>query len=250
MGPYRFISLLCALWITLALPLPAAPNTVPAGVDQLLVAIAKDWDSDRALLWAFERRGNDWTPALGKAKPVMLGHAGLAWGLGVIPAPGGAKLKVEGDGRTPAGLFRIGKIYGYPRRLPRGSRYPYHQIGPRDAWIDDPANPFYNQHFVAKPGQKPDWFESQRMRLGDPAYTYRVEVRHNADPPKPGFGSAIFFHYRRGPNTASAGCTTMKQEDLHDVIRWLRASKNPHYVILPQSEYDRLQSAWKLPLFR
>jgi L,D-peptidoglycan transpeptidase YkuD (ErfK/YbiS/YcfS/YnhG family) len=85
------------------------------------------------------------------------------------------------------------------------------------------------------------------MKLNDPAFRWRVEIRHNADPPVPGAGSAIFFHIRRGPDRHTAGCTTMTETDLVALIRWLRADRKPHYVLLPWAEYQRRQPQWKLP---
>ena len=242
--------LLICIGLLLGLTSAKSADSIPGNVDQLLVAIAKDWESDKAFLWCFDRNRDGWDSAFSEPIPVLLGRTGLAWGRGALPNPGGGLQKREGDRRTPAGFFAIGKIYGYPEALPGGSRFPYRQVGRYDAWIDDPKNPYYNQHYVATPGRIPDWFESQRMRLGDYAYKYKIEVRHNSDPPVPGNGSAIFFHIRRGPDRPSAGCTTMAEADLMRVIAWLRADKNPHYVVLPKAEYDRLQSAWELPLFR
>lgn len=126
-------------------------------------------------------------------------RAGLGEGSG---AGQGARRPGETGGRrrTPAGLFKVGKIYGEAARLPGGGSYPYRRIGRWDAWVDDLKNPYYNQHYVAKPGRVPPWFESQRMRLGDAAYEFLIEIRHNADPPVPGYGSAIF-------STSGAGRT-------------------------------------------
>jgi len=155
--------------------------------------------------------------------------------------------KVEKDGRAPAGVFRVGKIYTDDAALPAGADYPFHTVGKGDAWVDDPAHPRYNQHVVVDPAQAPPWFEKQRMRLGDFAYRWRVEIRHNADPPVAGAGSAIFFHIRRGASRPSAGCTTMAEADLLTLIRWLRAPAQPHYALLPRAEYLARWEAWGLP---
>jgi len=225
---------------------------VPGDTRQLLVGLAKDWDSQKALLWAFDRDpGGNWRLAFDAPIPVLLGKGGLAWGRGLAPATPETNLaKVEGDRRTPAGIFRIGRIYGYGKALPGGNPYPYHQVGPWDAWVDDVKNPHYNRHYVAKPGNVPSWFESQRMRHGDAAYEYLVEIRHNADPPVPGYGSAIFFHIRRGEDRPSHGCTVMAKSDLLRVMAWLRAEAKPVYAVLPKAEYDRHRDSWGLPVFR
>ncbi|MFT5466063.1 MAG: L,D-peptidoglycan transpeptidase YkuD (ErfK/YbiS/YcfS/YnhG family) [Verrucomicrobiales bacterium] len=225
---------------------------LPEDVGQLIVGIAKTWDSDRARIWCFNRENGTWKSAFQDPVDVLLGRTGLAWGRGALAIPGveSGPFKKEGDRKTPAGVFAIGKMFGYPSQLPAGSKFSYRQVGKYDAWIDDPKNPLYNQHYVAKPGTEPSWFQSQRMRLGDTAYKYKIEVRHNNDPAAPGGGSAIFFHIRRGPDRPTAGCTTMAEPDLTRVMTWLREKDKPHYVILPKAEYDRLQPILGLPEFR
>ena len=236
----------------LLLPLMAcgAPSTgvLDPQVRQLLVGIAPDWDATKGHLQRFERAQNGrWEP-VGGAVPVLFGGAGLAWGRGVRGQDEPGLQKREKDKRAPAGIFKIGKVYGYEPALPRGSAgYPYHQVSPWDAWVDDPALPQYNRHVRVDPADPPPWFKRQRMRHGDFAYHWLVEVRHNADPPKPGAGSAIFLHIRRGPTRPSAGCTTMKREDLETIIRWLRADQHPHYALLPREEYARRWKPWGLP---
>ncbi len=236
------------------LPFPVTAETPPRienRVGQLVIAIAAEWDSSRAQLRCFERPSarQPWKPVVfTEAIPVLLGRNGLAWGRGALPnPPWQAPKKREGDGRAPAGCFAIGKVYGYPKTLPPGSVYPYRQVTQWDAWIDDPKNPYYNRHFVADPRNVPPWFEKQRMRHGDAAYTYLVEIKHNASPPSPGAGSAIFFHIRRGPSRVTAGCTTMARPNLEKLIQWLRAKRNPHYVLLPKATYTRLAPVWHLP---
>lgn len=183
---------------------------------------------------------------------ILLGRNGLAWGRGALRLPPALSArhagKSEGDGRAPAGCFAITRIYGDDHALPEGAAFPYRQVTDWDAWPDDPKHPQYNQHVVIDPANGvPSWFEDQRMRRGDPAYRWLVEIRHNADPPQPGAGSAIFFHTRRGPDRLTSGCTTMSQGNLAAVIRWLKIEKNPHYILLPMKEYRELASIWRLP---
>ena len=229
----------------------AAERVALPRTGQLLLGIADTWSSSRGTLYPFHRdRSGNWVASFSESLPVMLGRNGLAWGRGVLPTPEGTK-KREGDRKAPAGYFEIGKVLGYETALPDGSdpRFPYRQVTRWDAWPDDPKNPHYNQHIVIDPAKGvPSWFESQKMRLGDYAYHWLIEIKHNTDPkPVPGGGSAIFFHIKRRSGSASFGCTTMAQSDLEDVLRWLRADANPHYVLLPREEYERLKDVWDLP---
>ena len=223
---------------------------VPGSARQLLVAIAPDWNSHRANMQCYQRESERaaWKPAFANAWPVLLGKNGLAWGRGIFTPPADSKpIKTEKDGRAPAGVFKLGSVYGYQPAPPDGARWPYVQVGAYDAWIDDPKLPHYNEHVRVEPSQVPDWFEGQKMRLGDKAYRWLIEIRHNTDPAQPGSGSAIFFHVRRGTDRPTAGCTSMGVEDLEAVIRWLRPDAKPCYVLLPQEEFNKLRDPWGLP---
>jgi len=227
---------------------------VPAGsgfalehsITQLVVSIAPGWNSSSGTLGLFERNGKGWR-AVSPPMSVLYGKNGLAWGRGVLGAGEPGLQKVERDKRAPAGIFAIGKIYTYDQSLPVGSDYPFHTMTTADAWIDDPLLPNYNQHVVVDPVNPPPWFEKQKMRLNDPPHRWLVEIRHNADPPVPAAGSAIFFHLQRGRLVPSAGCTVMSLPSLTRLITWLRAAKNPHYVLLTREEYLKRWQTSGLP---
>jgi len=213
-------------------------------VTQLVVGIAPTWESTHGSLFRLERTSDSWR-ATGPVVPVLFGKRGLAWGRGILTGQGNPK--VERDNKAPAGVFKIGMIYTYDHALSYGSTYPFHTVSADDAWVDDVSNPLYNQHVVVDPKNPPTWFEKQKMRHNDFAYRWLIEIRHNADPPVPGYGSAIFFHIRRGPDRPSAGCTTMAQPDLVELIHWLCPSANPEYVCLPKLEYLARWKEWDLP---
>ncbi|HEY0790010.1 MAG TPA: L,D-transpeptidase family protein [Chthoniobacterales bacterium] len=227
-------------------PARAETDRLDPSVQQLIVGLAPTWNSLHGRLWRLEKQQGTWSQAGGPV-PVLFGKHGLAWGRGELVGGGGASTKVERDGRAPAGVFRLGTIYTYDGALPAGATYPFHTVGPGDAWVDDVNNPDYNRHVVVNPAQPPPWFARQRMRQGDFAYRWLLEIRHNADPPVPGFGSAIFFHIRRGPDRPSAGCTTMAEKDLISLICWLRAEANPRYACLPEEAYRHYWRTWGLP---
>jgi L,D-peptidoglycan transpeptidase YkuD (ErfK/YbiS/YcfS/YnhG family) len=220
---------------------------VPDDCTQLLVATAPDWNSMRGEMRRYERdRGGKWV-AQGEAIPVLFGKQGLAWGTGLAGQGEPGLRKKERDGRAPAGVFRIGEIFTYDAQLPAGSDYPFHQVTEADIWSDDPRSPNYNRHVVIDPKNPPDNYSHEKMRSGDFAYHWLIEIRHNSDPPIPGDGSAIFFHIRRGVNRPTTGCTTMAQTDLVKVVTWLREDRHPAYALLPATEYEKKWQAWNLP---
>ena len=221
-------------------------------VRQVIVSQAATWDSNTATMQCYQRASASapWQAVFEKPVPVLLGRKGLAWGRGVFnPPQNGIPAKVEKDWRAPAGVFQLGSLFGYAATPPGGSRWPYFQVGPWDAYVDDSTLPeYYNRHIRIDPRQGiPPWFEKQKMRLGDSAYKWMLEIRHNQHPAAPGYGSAIFFHVRRGPDKPSAGCTTMAEADLTRLLRWLDPAASPHYVLLPRADYAALRGTWGLP---
>lgn len=234
---------LLVLLLLLVAPLHAR---VPGDCRQLIVSVADTWDSTSGVLQRYEREGRGWKP-VGAPWRVLFGRNGLAWGRGVFGQEQLGRAKMEKDGCAPAGIFRVGKIYTHDRSLPAGADYPFHTVTAADAWVDDVDSPDYNRHLVVDPKNPPPWFAKQRMRVGDFAYRWLVEVRHNSDPPVRAAGSAIFFHIRRGPSKPSAGCTTMAEADLVTLIKWLRAPANPHYTLLPRAEYEAMRKQLGLP---
>lgn len=221
---------------------------LPDDCQQLIIGLAPDWNSMRGTLQRFERiPGGAWCQA-SDSVPVLFGKNGLAWGRGLAGQDESGLHKKERDGRAPAGVFQIGKIYTYDSALPPGADFPFHQVTTADAWIDDPTRPDYNRFItVDDPDHPPPWFAKEKMRHSDFAYRWLVEIRHNSDPPVPNEGSAIFFHIRRGISRPTSGCTTMAESDLVHLIQWLRADRHPCYVLLPRSDYDRKAANWNLP---
>ncbi|HZC34671.1 MAG TPA: L,D-transpeptidase family protein [Chthoniobacterales bacterium] len=233
-------------WIA-AISSPAlAEPQLGSAVTQLIVGIAPTWDSMTGKLQRLQKVNGKWE-RVGAPMDVLFGKHGLAWGRGEIIGQGTGPTKVERDNRAPAGVFKIGAIYTYDQSLPTGSDYPFHTVRPGDAWVDDTNSPNYNQYVRVDPENPPAWYAKAKMRLGDFAYRWLVEIRHNSDPPVPGYGSAIFFHIRRGPTRPSAGCTTMAESNLITLIRWLRLGDDPHYVCLPRAEYLAHWKGWALP---
>lgn len=240
---------LLLLWVLTALPAIAGP--IPADCRQLVVGIARDWNDSHVAIQRFERHGKGWRP-VGTSWTGRLGRDGLVWGRGLHTTPAGGILKVEGDGRAPAGIFALGKAYGLYRadQVARPNGMAYQQISTRDLWVEDPASPLYNQHLTL-PHAEPhtEWEKKQQMKLNDPAHALKIYIGHNS-PPKvvPNGGSAIFFHiWRANGGRPTSGCTTMPEWRLRELVAWLDPGAHPAYVLLPRTEYAALRGNWQLP---
>lgn len=236
------------LLATLALTLCASAFELPRSSTQCVVGIAQDWNSSHVQLQLYQKSGNTWQKS-GAAWNGRLGKKGLVWGLGLHPNPANAAIKAEGDGRTPAGVFRIGGAWGSDAAIRKHAKLPYRQVTSRDLWVEDPASPSYNRHVILPHEPATPWEKKQQMKQNDAAHKLKLFIAHNA-PPKvvQGAGSSIFFHiWRNGGGSPTAGCTTMDEARLRALIASIDPTQQPLYIILPAADYQRQRSAWKLP---
>jgi L,D-peptidoglycan transpeptidase YkuD (ErfK/YbiS/YcfS/YnhG family) len=84
----------------------------PLPSTQLIVVVAKDWNTVGARLYAFEKQKGSWQ--LRFSFPAVVGQKGMAMGEGMlsIKIPD-APQKIEGDLKSPAGIFNLGPAFGY-----------------------------------------------------------------------------------------------------------------------------------------
>lgn len=236
------------LALFLSLILPALAFELPESSTQCVVGVAKDWDASHVTVSAYEKRDGRWVRALGPF-PGRLGKNGLIWGRGIHPNPAGAALKKEGDGRAPAGVFYIGGAWGYDASVKKHPKLFYRQVTSRDLWVEDPSSPSYNRHLVLDREPATAWEKKQQMRQDDYPHSLKLFIAHNAPPNvKPGAGSSIFFHiWRGGGSRPTAGCTTMDEGALRQLVAWINPDRQPLYVLFPEAELQARRGAWKLP---
>lgn len=235
-------------WLLAGVAVVAA---VPDDSRQVLVGVTDGWSDSHATLTLYERgaRG-EWKVAM-TAWPARVGREGLAWGRGLhtVPRNSRAGMKREGDMKAPAGVFGLGGVWGYGESVPRHPEMPYRQVTSRDLWIEDPESAHYNRHLVLPHEPKADWEKKGQMRLNDHAHSLKLFIEHNAPPDvEPGAGSSIFFHiWRANGGRPTAGCTTMDEKKLAELIARLDPTRRPVFVLLPKAEYGQLREAWRLP---
>lgn len=235
-----------ALLSTAAVPLATA-GPVPAGCRQLLRVESPDWNATTGVLtlWVRDHEKAAWRQD-GQAMPVVLGRNGLRWGRGLHRSPRGAPAKREGDGCAPAGLFALDAAFGDVPVAKSGlPRWPYVQMTPRHAGVDDPRSRHYNRVEDAVAVTK-DWTSAEDMMPKSGVYRRGLVVRHNWDQ-RPRAGSCIFLHIWTGPRSTTSGCTAMTARNMQRVLAWLDAARQPLLVQLPASEMAARRSAWGLP---
>jgi L,D-peptidoglycan transpeptidase YkuD (ErfK/YbiS/YcfS/YnhG family) len=215
--------------------------SIPVDVGQLVFVTSSSWTARTGTISRFERAGKDWKRS-GPPRDVVLGRNGMGWGLGLHSEQRDGPLKVEGDGRSPAGVFELGTSFGYAASPPAGVMMPYRVIGENDFFVDDPQANDYNRWVTLSRGEDPEkyWASYETMLRPDGLYALGVVVRHNTDPAVAGRGSAIFLHLWRSPSAATSGCTAMSKEDLIELLAWLNPEKRPLLIQLPREELNRI----------
>ena len=160
--------------------------------------------------------------------PVTLGRNGLAWGMGEHTAlsPDGFRLKREGDGCSPAGVFRLPLAFG--EALTSQCKLSYLPITATLIAIDDSKSQFYNQ-IVDSAALTKDWDSTELMQRTDGLYHWGIVVAHNPSN-QTGAGSCIFIHLWRGPGQPTAGCTAMSEANLLRILAWLDPALEPRLV--------------------
>ncbi len=240
----------CAGTHSSSAPTPERP--VGASTRQLIVVVTGDWDAVTGTLFRFERSADGPWRAVGDAFPIVVGKTGLAWGVGVAnwstEATDADPVKREGDGRAPAGIFRLGTAFGFaPADSLSSLRLPYAMLTRGTDCVDDSHSSHYNTLVDSTALAAPDWSSAERMR-DIREYRLGIVVEHNADPPAPGRGSCIFLHIWDGPRVGTEGCTAMRSDNLSALVGWLDPADVPLLVQLPWAEYQRHRAQWALPV--
>jgi len=185
------------------------------GIGQLMLVVAEKESDPVAMVQCFEKQNDVWVRSL-TSRRASIGRKGVA-------KPGE---KREGDGKSPGGLFKIGRAFGYAASAT--TKMPYIALVEDDIWVDDPKAPDYNL-LTKKAKTKATSFET--MRRNDDLYKYGFVVEYNTESIVPGHGSAIFIHIQSGIGKPTAGCVAFGEDRLKRLFSWLDPAKHPHIAI-------------------
>lgn len=203
---------------------------LPSNCRQVVLVLAPDAHATTGQLWVMDKNPEGtWSPVT-DAIPVSLGRGGMAWGLGEhkVSAPEEFRLKTEGDGCSPAGVFRLPFAFGEGTQ--EAMRLPYVPLTVSCFGVDDEKSRYYNQVVDASSATVTrDWDSAETMLRPDGLYRRGAMVAHNPMN-LPGAGSCIFLHIWRDPGQPTAGCTAMTEDDLKRVLTWLDPAAEPRLV--------------------
>jgi len=211
--------------------------------NQLIIVTTKNWTDIQGSAQRYERHGPTFEK-YGEPFAVVVGKSGLAWGKGLtVVDQREGPVKREGDGKAPAGIFKLGTAFGYANSA--DTKLPYLALTSTEECVDDSQSKRYNQLVDGSTVTK-DWNSSEQMRRDDDMYRNGIFIEHNT-PAAAGAGSCIFFHIWRGPTSPTLGCTAMDPANIAKLFSWLDPRQEPLLVQLPESEYAQLRESWDLP---
>lgn len=229
----------------------AATNVFPvAGCRQLLVVTAKDFAASSGLLRRFARQGPDapWQE-IGGGVPCRLGRNGLGVGRGLVDFSDGP-VKKQGDGRTPAGLFRLPEAFGYADEAAAraaGVRLPYAALTDRSACVTAPDSPLFGRIAGPEAREAGGAVRQERMVRDDRANVWGVLVGHNREQPDPGAGACVFVNVRPASGPPTGGSVGCPEDVAAGLAAWLDPAGAPVLAVLPEAVYRRERQAWGLP---
>jgi len=158
----------------LALFLSFAPLSAS---EQLILIVSNNFDVNKASLTRYNYTEKKYQK-VGKSISVNIGRNGLGWGLGQpgFTPKSNEPRKHEGDGKAPAGIFKISTAFGYVKSM--NIKMPYIQADKALICVDDSHSKDYNKILDINQSDNPKSFEW--MRRQDNLYKFGLVVEHNS----------------------------------------------------------------------
>jgi len=117
--------------------------------------------------------------------------------------------KIEGDNKTPKGLYTLGPLYYRKDRLPKlSTKLKKIEIMKNFGWCDDVKSKFYN-----KPIKTNINVRHEKLYRDDKKYDLLIPIEYNSKKPKKNKGSAIFLHLTSNYKKTQ-GCVAIKEKDM------------------------------------
>ena len=116
--------------------------------------------------------------------------------------------KIEGDKKTPKGLFSLGSVYfRKDRNFKPITKLNSISINKQMGWCNDVRNKKYNK--LIKINKK---IKYEKLFRKDYKYNYLLVIKYNAKKTKPNKGSAIFIHLTKNFKP-TVGCIALLEKD-------------------------------------
>tara|TARA_B100000900_G_scaffold64720_1_gene49960 strand:+ start:1033 stop:1524 length:492 start_codon:yes stop_codon:yes gene_type:complete len=131
---------------------------------------------------------------------------------------GFSKKKIEGDKKTPKGLFSIGNLYYRKDRISKfETKLKTIQIKKKMGWCDDINNKYYNKPIKIKKNIK-----HEKLFRKDHKYDLLIPINYNTKPIIKNKGSAIFIHLTKNYKK-TAGCVAISKKNFLILLKLINS---------------------------
>ena len=125
--------------------------------------------------------------------------------------------KIEGDKKTPKGLYDIGDLYFRKDKIKKFfTKLKRKEIKKNMGWCDDVLNKKYNKMIKIKKNIK-----HEKLYRADNKYDLLIPIKYNFKKPKKGLGSCIFIHLTQNYKPTN-GCIALKKTDLLILLKLIK----------------------------
>ena len=207
----------------------------PLGGAKRLVLITAETMTDMAATMRLYERASPADPwrALGAPEPATIGRGGMAWSQFFAKLARRLEpIKIEGDKRSPAGIYAIGRSFGTLASAQPG----YLKLTPDTICVFDPSHPAYNT-ITSRAKVGPNVY-AENMGHILPMYRRGLLVDYPTDGRRRA-GSCIFIHVWRSPTTGTAGCVAVPEPRVEALQNF--SEGGAVLAILPRGALDRLK---------
>ena len=122
---------------------------------------------------------------------------------------------IEGDRKTPKGIFKLGVSFGTHDYSTISTKLNYMKINKTLYWVDDVNSIYYNK-LIDSSITKSGWKSGEHLIDFPKQYEYAIEIKAN-EKNIPGKGSALFIHCF-GNNRYTAGCIAIEAEKMIELL--------------------------------
>ena len=128
------------------------------------------------------------------------------------------KKKIEGDKKTPKGIFSIGNLYYRKDRISKfETKLKTIQIKKKMGWCDDINSKFYN-----KPINIMKNIKHEKLYRKDYKYDFLIPINYNTKPIIKNKGSAIFIHLTKNYKKTT-GCIALSKKDFLILLKLINS---------------------------
>ncbi|MBK1813052.1 SH3 domain-containing protein [Clostridium sp. YIM B02505] len=184
---------------------------------QIILVTTSSMSSSYANIKFYQKNGDDWT--IKTETNGRVGSNGLAY----------ISNRMQSTDKTPAGVLGILGAFGVSDNP--GCKYSYTKVTDNMYWDLNSGSSTYNRLIYSNPGGDYEHLASYPTH-----YKYALITDYNVNQTA-NKGGGIFVHVNGSGGTA--GCVSMPEAQVKDLITWVNPTKNPKILIIPISDLGK-----------